>query len=300
MDLRVLRYFLAVAREENMTRAAEILHVTQPTLSKQLKALEEELGKTLFLRHAFCIELTEEGQLLRKRAEDLVDMADKITNEFSTMDDITGGDLYFGLAESYQIGFLAQEIKRFKIKYPNLHYHITSGGTEQVIERLDKGLLDFAVIVETPDYKKYNVLEFPKTDKWGAVVPKHHPLAAKKVICVDDLIGLPIFVSEQSWNADIPRWAGPKMKDLRPEGIFQLAYNGAIFAKEGLGVLLTLDHLVNTSSESALAFIPLSPPLENKMYLVWKKYQIFSPIAEKFLTEIQIAFHDRTYENGYV
>ena len=291
MDLRVLRYFLAVAREENMTKAAQILHVTQPTLSKQLKSLEEELGKTLFLRHAFRIELTEEGQLLRRRAEDLVDMADKITNEFSAMDDVTGGELYFGLAESYQISFLAQEIKRFKRKYPNLHYHITSGGTEQVIERLDKGLLDFAVIVETPDYKKYDVLEFPETDKWGAVVPKTHPLASKKAVCVDDLIGLPLFVSEQSWNADIPRWAGSKMDSLNPEGFFQLAYNGAIFAKEGLGVLLTLDHLVNTSSESALAFIPFHPPLENKMYLVWKKHQVFSPIAEKFLAEIKDSFH---------
>lgn len=287
MDLRVLRYFLAVAREESMTRAAQILHVTQPTLSRQLKALEEELGKTLFIRHAFRIELTEEGRLLRKRAEDLVDMADKITNEFSAMDDITGGDLYFGLAESYQIRFLAREIKRFKKKYPNLQYHITSGGTEQVMERLDKGLLDFAIIVETPDYKKYNVLEFPETDKWGAIVPKDHPLASKESVCADDLVGLPLFVSEQSWNADIPRWAGSKMKDLKAEGFFQLSYNGSIFAREGLGVLLTLDHLINTSSESDLAFIPLDPPLENKMYLVWKKYQIFSPIAEKFLEEIR-------------
>ena len=294
MDLRVLRYFLAVAREENMTRAAQVLHVTQPTLSKQLKALEEELGKTLFLRHAFRIELTEEGQLLRRRAEDLVNMADKITNEFSAMGDLTGGELYFGLAESYQIRFLAQEIKRFKRKYPNLRYHITSGGTEQVIERLDKGLLDFAVIVETPDYKKYNVLEFPERDRWGAVMPKSHPLASKKAVCVDDLIGLPLFVSEQSWNADIPRWAGSKIKDLKPEGFFQLAYNGAIFAKEGLGVLLTLDRLVNTSSESDLAFIPFDPPLENKMYLVWKKYQVFSPVAEKFLSEIQDSFLKRS------
>ena len=287
MDLRVLQYFLAVAREENMTKAAQILHVTQPTLSKQLKALEEELGKTLFLRHAFHMELTEEGRLLRKRAEDLLDMADKITNEFSSMDDVTGGNLYFGLAESYQIRFLAQEIKRFKRKYPNLHYHITSGGTEQVIERLDKGLLDFAVIVETPDYKKYNVLEFPETDKWGAIVPKGHPLTSKETVCVDDLIGLPLFVSEQSWNADIPRWAGSKIKDLKPEGFFQLSYNGSIFAREGLGVLLTLDHLINTSSESDLTFLPFDPPLENKMYLIWKKYQVFSPIAEKFLSQIR-------------
>ena len=286
MDIRVLRYFLAVAREENMTRAAETLHVTQPTLSKQLKALEGELGKQLFIRHAFSIELTDEGQLLRKHAEDLVAMADKIVGEFSTMDDITGGDLYFGLAESYQIRLLAREIRHFKTQYPNLHYHITSGGTEQVLERLDKGILDFAVLVETPDYRKYNVLEFPETDKWVAVMHKGHPLAVKEFITVDDLIGMPLFCSEQSWNADIPRWAGAKMKDLHLEGSFQLSYNGAVFASEQLGILLTLDKLVNTGALSELVSRPLMPVLENKMYLVWKKYQMFSPIAEKFLTEI--------------
>ena len=286
MDIRVLRYFLAVAREENMTRAAETLHVTQPTLSKQLKALEDELGKQLFIRHAFSIELTDEGQLLRKRAEDLVAMADKIVDEFSAMDDIIGGDLYFGLAESYQIRLLAREIRHFKTQYPDLHYHITSGGTEQVLERLDKGILDFAVLVETPDYRKYNVLEFPETDKWVAVMHKGHPLAVKEFITVDDLIGMPLFCSEQSWNADIPRWARGKMKNLHLEGSFQLSYNGAVFASEQLGILLTLDKLVNIGDLSELVSRPLMPVLENKMYLVWKKYQMFSPIAEKFLTEI--------------
>lgn len=287
MDIKALRYFLAAAREENMTRAAEVLHVTQPTLSKQLKALEEELGKQLFTRHAFSIELTDEGQLLRKRAEDLVDMADKITNEFSALDDITGGDLYFGLAESYQIRFLAKQIKEFKEQYSGLRYHITSGGTEQVLERLNKGILDFAVLVETPDYSKYSVLEFPETDKWGIVIPKYHPLAEKELIRVDDLIGLPLFCSEQSWQADIPRWAGNKMDQLRLEGSFQLAYNGSIFAAENLGVLLTFDKLINTGSESPLTFRPLTPALENKMYLVWKKYQVFSPIAERFIEKFR-------------
>lgn len=287
MDIKALRYFLAVAREENMTRAAAVLHVTQPTLSKQLKALEEELGKQLFTRHAFSIELTDEGQLLRKRAEDLVDMADKITNEFSALDDITDGDIYFGLAESYQISFLAKQIKRFKEQYPGLRYHITSGGTEQVLERLNKGILDFAVLVETPDYSKYSVLEFPETDKWGIVISKDHPLAEKELIRVDDLIGLPLFCSEQSWQADIPRWAGNKMDQLRLEGSFQLAYNGSIFAAENLGVLLTFDKLVNTGSESPLTFRPLTPALENKMYLVWKKYQVFSPIAERFIEKFR-------------
>ena len=294
MDIKSLRYFLAVAREENMTRAAEQIHVTQPTLSKQLKALEEELGKQLFIRHAFSIELTDEGQLLRKRAEDLVTMADKIVDEFSAMDDLSGGDLYFGLAESYQIRQLAREIRSFKLRYPNLRYHITSGGTSQVLERLDKGILDFAVLVETPDYKKYNVLEFPERDKWVAVMHKDHPLSAKEYITVDDLIDIPLFCSDQSWNADIPRWAGEKMKALHQEGSFQLSYNGAVFASENLGILLTFDKLINTSDLTDLVSRPLMPTLENKMYLVWKKYQIFSPIAEKFILDIREKLKDST------
>ena len=164
MEIRTLRYFLAAAREENMTRAAEQLHVTQPTLSKQLKGLEDELGKKLFIRHSFSIALTEEGILLRNRAEDLISMADKIEKEFLSLDDITGGDIYFGLAESYQIRYLAREIREFKKLYPDLHYHITSGDTEQVTEKLDKGLLDFAVICETPDERKYNYILFPEAD----------------------------------------------------------------------------------------------------------------------------------------
>ena len=138
MEIRTLRYFLAVAREENMSRAAKLLHVTQPTLSKQLKSLEDELGKKLFTRHSFSIQLTEEGILLRNRAEDLVGMADKIEQEFTSLDDITGGELYLGLAESYQIRYLAREICKFKKAYPNLHYHITSGDTEQIADKLDK------------------------------------------------------------------------------------------------------------------------------------------------------------------
>ena len=290
MDIKALRYFLAVAREENMTRAAEQIHVSQPTLSKQLKALEDELGKQLFIRRAFSIELTDEGQLLRKRAEDLVAMADKIVDEFSTMDDVTGGDLYFGLAESYQIRLLAREIRAFRTRYPNLRYHITSGGTEQVLERLDKGILDFAVLVETPDLKKYNVLEFPESDQWVAVMHREQPLAKKPFITVDDLIGIPLFCSEQSWNADIPRWAGDRMQDLQLEGSFQLSFNGAMFASEQLGVLLAFDRLVNTGPDSDLVARPLAPALENRMYLVWKKYQIFSPIAEKFREEISRSF----------
>ena len=290
MEIRTLRYFLAVAREENMTRAAETLHVTQPTLSKALKALEDELGKKLFTRHSFSIKLTDEGILLRNRAEDLVSMADRIEKEFISLDDITGGDLYFGLAESFQICYLARAIHTFKQTYPGLRYHITSGDTEQVMEKLDKGLLDFVVLAETPDDSKYESLIFPDADVWGLVMPEDDPLAKKKAIRVDDLIGLPLFCSEQSWENDIPRWAGAKMDRLHLEGSFRLSYNASIFAKEHLGYLLTFNNLVNTSPGSGLAFRPLKPRLETRLYLVWKKYQTFSPIAERFMGQLRTSF----------
>lgn len=290
MELRTMRYFLAVAREENMTRAAELLHVTQPTLSKQLKSLEDELGKKLFVRHSFHIELTEEGVLLRKRAEDLVSMADKITTEFLSLDDVLGGELYFGLAESYQIRHLAAEIRSLKNTYPDLRYHITSGDTEQVTEKLDKGIIDFAVLAEEPNTDKYHYLTFPNADIWGVVMPDNCPLAKKDSISVDDLTGLPLFCSEQGWNHDISRWCGNNIDKLLLEGSFRLSYNGSLFVKEGLGYLLTFEHLIDTSPGSGLTFCPLTPRLETKLYFIWKKYQVFTPIAEKLLGKLKERF----------
>ena len=267
MEIKNLRYFLAVAREENMSHAAELMHVTQPTLSKALKALEDELGKKLFTRHSFSIKLTDEGMLLRDRAEDLIAMADKIEQEFISLDDITGGEIYFGLGESYQIALLAREIKKLKDRYPTFTYHITSGDTEQVTEKLDKGILDFGVICELPNKEKYEYLPFPASDRWGAVMLKSHPLARKKSIKVSDLIGQPLL-----------------------EGSFRLSYNASMFAKEGLGILLTFEHLINCSEESDLVFRPLSPKQETKLYLIWNKYQTFTPIAEKFLAQVRASF----------
>ena len=283
MEIRTLRYFLAVAREENMTRAAEMLHVTQPTLSKALRSLEDELGKKLFLRHSFRIELTEEGALLRDRAEDLVSMADKIEKEFLSLDDLTGGELYFGLAESYQIRRLARGLRTLKDLCPGLHYHITSGDTEQVTEKLDRGLLDFAVICETPDARKYDSLAFPEGDRFGLLLPEDAPLAQKERIRAADLAGLPLFASEQSWVKDIAPWAKDRFRDFRLEGSFRLAYNGSLFTMERLGYLLTLEHLVNTAPGSGLVFRPLEPELKLSFYLIWNKYQTFTPVAERFL-----------------
>lgn len=283
MEIRVLRYFLEIAREGNMTRAAEYLHVSQPTLSKQMKELETELGKKLFRRGSSSVSLTSEGMLLRKRAEDILYMVDKTTDEFSALDDVTGGDVRIGCAESCQIKYLARIIKAFRKKYPMFRYHLTSGNTEQVTERLDRGLFDFAAIVEPPDLSKYNFIEIPEVNTWGIIMRKDSPLAQKKSIHAEDLFGLQLICSEQAVQEDLPRWCGEKMDRLLFSGSTNLFYNGTVFVKEGLGYLLTFDGLADTSSGSGLCFRPLEPALETEMFLIWKKYQVFTPIAELLL-----------------
>lgn len=283
MEIRVLRFFLEIARAGNMTRAAEYLHVSQPTLSKQMKELETELGKKLFRRGSSSVSLTNEGMLLRKRAEDILDMVDKTTDEFLALDEVTGGEVRIGCAESHQIKYLARVIKRFKEIYPLFRYHLSSGNTEQVTERLDRGLFDFAVIVEPPDLSKYNYIEVPEVNTWGVLMPKDSPLSHKERIYVEDLFGLQLICSEQSMREDIPRWCGEKADYLLLSGSTNLFYNGSVFVKEGLGYMLTFDGLVDTGADSKLCFRPLAPVLETKMYVIWKKYQIFTPIAELLL-----------------
>lgn len=292
MEIRVLRYFLEIARAGNMTRAAETLHVSQPTLSKQIKDLEQELGKKLFIRKSTSLSLTDEGMLLRKRAEDILDMVDKTTDEFKALDEITGGEVHIGCAESYQIKYLAQAIHSFKKKYPLFRYHLTSGNTEQVTERLDRGLIDFAVIVEPPNLSRYNYLELPETDIWGLIMKNDDPLARKNTICFEDLADLDLICSEQGMKFDIARWCGEKADTLNLTGTLNLSYNGSVFVKEGLGYMLTFDKLIKTDSESGLCFRPLEPVLETKMYVIWKKYQVFTPIAELLLDELKEQISD--------
>ena len=287
MEIRVLRYFLEIARAGSMTRAAETLHISQSALSKQIKELEQELGKKLFHRGSTTLTLTEEGMLLRKRAEDILDMVDKTTDEFKALGEITGGEVRIGCAESYQIKYLARAIRSFRENYPLFRYHLTSGNTEQVIERLDKGLIDFAAIVEPPNLERYNYLEMPGTNLWGLVMLKTDPLAHKEQICFEDLATLPLICSEQGLKHDIAGWCGEKTDMLHISGTVNLPYNGSVFVKEGLGYLLSFEQLVDTGADSKLCFRPLEPRLETKMFVIWKKYQVFSPIAGLLLDKLK-------------
>lgn len=283
MEIRVLRYFLEIAREGSMTAAAEVLHVSQPALSRQMKELEEELGKKLFRRGSRSVALTDEGILLRRRAEDILGMVDKTTEEFRAIDDLQGGDVYLGCAESYLMANIARKIKSFRKRYPLFRYHIISGDRTVVLDRLDRGLLDFGVVVEMPDLDRYQYLELSGVDTWGVLMPQSHPLAQKTAIQADDLIGGELICSEQSVEVDIPRWCGKKADRLNFTGSTNLAYNGSIFVREGLGLMLSFEHLIQPTAENGLVFRPLEPKLENRLYLIWKKYQVFTPIAQRLL-----------------
>lgn len=290
MEIRVLRYFLAVAREENMTRAAKYLHVTQPTLSKQIKQLEDEVGKKLFIRSNYSIKLTQEGLLLRKRAEDIVKMVDKTMDEFHSLDEINGGDIYIGGAESDTIKYFTWAARNLHEKYPNIRFHLYSGNTETVAERLDKGLLDFAIIVQDVDLSKYNYLKVPSKDQWGVIMRKDSPLASKTTVTLNDILTLPLIISRQGITEDYPKWFGEKMDQLNIVATFDLIYNASILVKEGFGYALSFDKLVDTSQESELCFRPLNPVLETNMYVIWKKYQVFTPLATLLLKEMQDIF----------
>ena len=290
MELRVLRYFLEVARRGNVTRAAEHLHVSQPTLSRQLKDLEEELGKKLFIRSNYSVKLTDEGMLLRTRAEDILDMVDKTTDEFKALDEISGGDIRIGCAESDGIKYIIRAAKALQGKYPRIRYHIYSSGTDSINERLDKGLLDFAVIVSEVDLSKYNYLEIPSADSWGLLMRKDDPLTEQTSIRADDLLGLPIIMSRQGVAEDFPKWLGEKQDKLNIVATYDLIFNASLMVKEGLGCALGFDKLIYTGDDSELCFRPLYPRLKSPMYLIWKKYQVFTPVAEKLLDELKAQF----------
>lgn len=286
MELRVLRYFLEVAREGNITHAAEQLHISQPTLSKQLKELERELGKKLFVRGNYNVRLTDEGMLLRKRAEDILDMVGKTEDEFRSLGEIIGGDVRIGCAESDGVKYLAQRVKSLQERYPLFRLHLYSGNTEDVEERLDRGLLDFAVLAQEVDVLKYNYLELPAADIWGVIMRKDSPLAEKEAIRMKDLLNLPLICSRQGITEDYPKWFGEKVDTLNIVATFNLSYNAGVLVREGVGYLVTFDKLVNTGSDSELCFRPLAPTLETKLYFVWKKYQVFTPAAELLLNEM--------------
>ena len=291
MEIRVLQYFLAIAREQSIIRAAESLHLSQPTLSTQIKHLEEELGKQLLIRGtkgSRKITLTEEGMILRKRAEEILDLVRKTEHEITLSDNVLIGDVYIGAGETDGMRLLAKAAGKLKELYPGIHYHICSGNAVYVKERLDKGLIDFGIVLGAPELDKYEALELPAKDLWGVLMPKDSPLATKESITPEDLWEQPLLLSQQeSDGGKLTQWMKRGLSELNVTMTYNLLFNASLLVEEGLGYAICLDRIINTSGNSNLCFRPLSPTIETEMYMIWKKYQIFSKPAEKFLLMMQ-------------
>ena len=288
MEIRVLKYFLAVAREQNISAAAQSLFLSQPTLSRQLKELEEELGKQLFIRGSRKITLTEEGLLLRKRAEEIVELLDKTEQELSRSDEQVSGEIYIGAGETDGLRLIAKAAKELQEQYPQITYRIISGDSVDITERLDKGLIDFALLLEPVNISKYSYLKFPVKDVWGVLMRRDCPLAEKESISPKDLRDMPLIVSRQALDGSVlTLWLKSDKEQLNIVSTYNLVYNASLMVDEGVGIALCLDKIINVSGDSSLCFRPLKPKLEVGMSLVWKKYQVFSKAAEKFILKMQ-------------
>lgn len=293
MELRVLRYFLTVAREESITGAAKALHVTQPTLSKQLMDLEKQLGQTLLIRGSRKITLTAEGLLLQKRAQDILDLVDKTKAELSQTDQLISGNIFIGGGETQAMRLIAKATKKLQEEYPQISIHLFSGNSDDVTERLDNGLLDFGIIIEPADIKKYNYLRLPATDVWGLLLRTDSPLAKKQMIQPKDMWNIPLLCSKQSLvRNEISGWLRDDYEKLNIVATYNLLYNASLMVEEGVGYALCLDRLVNTTCTSNLCFRPLKPKLEAHLNIIWRKHQVFSKAAEKFLEALQVQFDE--------
>lgn len=289
MEIRVLRYFLAVAREGSITQAAKVMHITQPTLSRQLMELEQELGQTLFVRGSRTVSLTEEGLLLRQRAEEIISLADKTAAEFAAMDSASvGGEIRIGCGESQVVLTVAAALKELNTAYPRIVSRIYSGDGPAVLDGLDKGLTDFAVVFAPIDLGGYHYLRLPGKNHWGLLMRKDNPLSAKAAMTPRDLAGLPLICSAQALGQnEFSGWLGAPVDSLRIVSVYTLVYNAARLVEAGLGCALSFDCIVPTGPDSPLCFRPLAPPLEVTPYLVWKPSHRFSKAGRLFLQYIR-------------
>ncbi|PHE95521.1 LysR family transcriptional regulator [Bacillus wiedmannii] len=288
MEIRVLRYFIAVANEESISAAAKQLHLSQPTLSRQLKDLEMELGTDLFIRGNRKISLTEEGKYLFKKAKEIVDLADKTEANLKDSKEMISGEVYIGAGETEAMHLIAKTLKVLIKDYPNIRFHLYSGNADDIKSKLDSGLLDFGVVIEPTDKQKYEYAQLPAKDTWGVLMCKDSPLSDKQVISPVDLIDKPLFISRQSTvSNELTGWFGQSIDNLNIVATYNLLYNAALMVEEGIGYALCIDKIINTSGNSKLCFKPLQPKLEVNLNIIWKKNQVFSNAAHAFINQLR-------------
>ena len=285
MELRVLNYFLTVAREENITRAAQLLHVTQPTLSRQLMQLEEELGVQLFHRGKHSVSLTEDGMLLRRRAQELVSLSEKTKLELQHKEEMPSGEISIGCGESKSMSLLSEKMVSFRQKYPLVQFSIYSAIADDIKERIEKGLLDMGLLVEPVDISKYEFIRLPVKERWGVLVREDSPLAQKDCVTPEDLLDVPLLmVQREQVKNELANWFGETYDQLEIAAVYNLIVNAAFMVERGLGVAICFD--LGAVFEN-LRFIPLLPRMETGSVLVWKKNQALSMANTLFIQHIK-------------
>lgn len=295
MEIRVLKYFLTTIREGNITKAAKYLNLTQPNLSRQINMLERDIGHKLFERKHNNIILTPEGILLKKRAEEIINMVDKTRAEFNFTDKVIAGDIFIGAGETWAMSLVASVMKDVQSDYPHIRYNIYSGNFQDITEKLDKGLLDFGLLIDPADLSKYDYLKIPLKDTWGLAMRKDSPLSNKKNITKKDLLNIPLIISRQVIETEIEdndfsRWFSDTFDNLNITATYNLIYNALIMVSEGMGYALCLDKLIDNMYHQNICFIPLKPKLKSGINIVWKKNQEFSRASKIFLDRLTNKF----------
>jgi len=288
MELRVLQYFLAVTREQSILKAAESLNLSQPTLSRQIRDMEEELGKQLFVRGARRITLTEEGMILRKRAEEIMELVKKAEDEIALAEEPVAGDITVGAGETVGVRFLIRAAQSLMREYPQVHFSMISGDKITVLENLDRGLTDFGLVFGEFDKARYEFMPAPHVDRWGVLMRPDADLAQKEVVSPEDLQDKPLIISRQACQDNtLPTLLGREATEWNVVGCYNLLFNGALMVEEGIGYALCLDEIANTVGSGNLCFRPLEGQQGATMNLIWKKYQPFTKAADKFLERVR-------------
>ena len=289
MELRTLRYFLAAAQEENITRAADILHVTQPTLSRQIMDLERELGVTLMLRGKNGLKLTDDGILFRQRAQEIVELADRLEKDFAERQNDISGMVVIGASEVGGSQTLAKLIKEFSEKYPAVQFKLYNETVDNIKDRLDKGLVDIGLLLEPIDVTKFDYIRLSQQDTWGLLVRDDHELAERLSLTAEDVVSCPLILPlRENMRAEILHWLGREEKDLKIPMFYTLLSNAALMVAEGLGCAFCMDGALAIRSDPRLRFIPLEPRRMTHSVLVWKKNKLFSPATSLFIQEINM------------
>lgn len=289
VELRTLRYFLAAAREENITKAADILHVTQPTLSRQIMDLERELGVTLTLRSKNGLKLTEEGMLFRQRAQEIIELADRLEKGFAERQKDISGMVVIGASEVGGSLTLAKLIKEFSEKYPAVQFTLYNETVDNIKDRLDKGLVDIGLLLEPIDVTKYDYVRLDQQDTWGLLLWDDHPLAEKESLTAEDVVSCPLLLPlRENIRAEILHWLGREENDLKIPMFYTLLSNAALMVAEGLGCAFCMDGALAIRSDPCLRFIPLEPRRRTHSVLVWRKNNLFSPATSLFIQEINM------------